>query len=131
MARHPAVMVCRLTDLRNEMRGLVNLATNLLEDTHHLQIPVVAPLLWVEIRTTLENMLSTSGPVMDSLTTRVREPDMERGRHVECQICLNGLPVIALDPCHHTVCPSCNRRITRCPFCRQLITGRIRLFFDQ
>ena len=124
-------MLGRLTYVRHELQGVINLASNVLEDSAPRDVTAVITHVWDEIRQTLENILGTSGPVMDSLTLRGPYPDMEQGRHIECHICNDGLPCIVLLPCHHTLCPRCSMRVYSCPFCRQRITSRFRIYFDR
>jgi hypothetical protein len=56
------------------------------------------------------------------------------GRYIECPICFDGLPSVALVPCGHTVCRACWRRLqtgvrVRCHICRGPVTEHLQLFF--
>eukprot|EP00747_Dinoflagellata_sp_TGD_P018405 gnl/TRDRNA2_/TRDRNA2_126469_c0_seq1.p1 gnl/TRDRNA2_/TRDRNA2_126469_c0~~gnl/TRDRNA2_/TRDRNA2_126469_c0_seq1.p1 ORF type:complete len:320 (+),score=33.15 gnl/TRDRNA2_/TRDRNA2_126469_c0_seq1:59-1018(+) len=54
-----------------------------------------------------------------------------RGMSVECPICLEVAPGVALYPCGHAVCHACFPHVTRrsCPCCRQHVTGATKGLF--
>mmetsp|Transcript_125595 Transcript_125595/g.227828 ORF Transcript_125595/g.227828 Transcript_125595/m.227828 type:complete len:220 (+) Transcript_125595:1817-2476(+) len=47
------------------------------------------------------------------------------GSEVQCPVCLETRPGVALVPCGHTVCRACASRLSMsaCPSCRRLVTG--------
>ena len=46
-----------------------------------------------------------------------------------CCICMTEPIVMALNPCGHTFCTNCSKRTIVCHLCRQMVTGRLRIFF--
>lgn len=50
---------------------------------------------------------------------------MSRGTPVDCPVCLQTCPGVALIPCGHTACSSCAGRLVSCscPCCRQWVSG--------
>ena len=124
-------MVERLAKIRTELGEVLSLTRRVLEDADTHQLCNVAPAVWEEIRATMERILGQNDRRMDDLITRGTPPPTEPSRYVLCHICLDALPSVALHPCGHTLCPACSHRVTCCPFCRAVINGRTRLFFDQ
>jgi hypothetical protein len=48
-----------------------------------------------------------------------------------CSICLNDHVTTALDPCGHTFCSTCSRRLNNdCGICRSRIKNRIKVYFS-
>jgi hypothetical protein len=46
-----------------------------------------------------------------------------------CCICMTEPTVIAMIPCGHTFCSNCSKRTIVCHICRQMVTGRLRIYF--
>jgi hypothetical protein len=46
-----------------------------------------------------------------------------------CCVCMTEVVVMAFSPCGHTFCTNCCKRTMQCHVCRQLITGRLKLYF--
>ena len=79
-------------------------------------------------------------PEPKSQTTRVNGIDLPLGTSREaqegeptCQVCLESISDVALDPCGHMFCADCMRIYSRnrmqCPFCKQVFTSGRRVIF--
>lgn len=53
---------------------------------------------------------------------------VNRGESVDCLVCLQSAPGVALYPCGHTACSLCARRLVNgtCPCCREWVVGATR-----
>ena len=47
---------------------------------------------------------------------------------IVCGICTEDINDIYVLNCGHSLCSSCDSQLTSCPFCRQPITNRVKLF---
>jgi hypothetical protein len=46
-----------------------------------------------------------------------------------CCICMTEPVIMALIPCGHTFCTNCSKRTLVCHVCRQIVSGKLRVFF--
>lgn len=68
----------------------------------------------------------------------VTEPEVDAalqptGIEMECRVCLENAPAVALMPCGHTVCRGCASHLSRkpCPWChKQVIGSTVGLFME-
>ncbi|XP_054273503.1 uncharacterized protein LOC128993556 [Macrosteles quadrilineatus] len=119
-----------LNTTRTELREVLTLADSAIGMASRAEMAEVAPVIWNEIRTSLERILVMTGQQMDDNIIRGQETPTEPQRTITCQICQDALPTIVIQPCHHTLCPACAIRLYVCPFCRKTVTGRKRLYYD-
>ena len=52
------------------------------------------------------------------------------GKSGECGVCLDARINVALDPCGHTLCAACSTRVRQCPFCKEEIRNRKRIYLS-
>ena len=45
-----------------------------------------------------------------------------------CKICWSNQAGVAFLPCGHISCVNCSPKLKDCPFCRQIIKGKIKIF---
>lgn len=122
--------VDRLYRTRVGLREVLNLANNLLGNANTTQVSQLAPIVWQEVRRTLETILTEDGVYMDPHLPLAVVTQDQPGPST-CRVCEDAQPNIVLIPCHHVLCPRCALRVYICPFCREIITGRKRLYFSQ
>ena len=47
-----------------------------------------------------------------------------------CSVCLDAKRAVMFEPCRHVcVCEECAELLDRCPLCRNVCTGKVKLFF--
>lgn len=80
--------------------------------------------------------LHTLQPERDTLAADIGMIEKTLGSVVEnststCSVCYENKANVALKPCGHVYCETCVSRIDtrRCPKCRDLINGQIKLYF--
>ncbi|XP_054289938.1 uncharacterized protein LOC129005145 [Macrosteles quadrilineatus] len=84
-----------LNTTRTELREVLTLADSAIGMASRAEMAEVAPVIWNEIRTSLERILVMTGQQMDDNIIRGQETPTEPQRTITCQICQDALPTIA------------------------------------
>jgi hypothetical protein len=63
--------------------------------------------------------------VIEASSKPVAAPDEK----FQCKICIDKIVEFMLMPCGHMLCRNCSEITNKCPFDRQNVTQRVRMFF--
>lgn len=115
---------------RYELQTVIGLCNNVLSDTAYHQALTLAPVVWRDIDLSLETLLATLRDRLAPPPAPIPETlDGSQPRQVQCRVCMDRVPNLALRSCGHVLCKECGSRIVICPFCRKPIIGTMTLYF--
>ena len=124
--KNECVLMDQFVEKVNQLLSLGNPGVEGYEETMELLIikqfesHTIESLYWNYIHT-----LQTYSSLYDILV----QPKIISSNEPTCCVCMTDPSSIAFSPCGHTFCQNCSRKPIVCHVCRQVVQGRLKIFF--